>query len=1354
MKRILALFMLALSFILSPARVLAQADSPWQKVMPVARFGYGGLLSVDWSPITGQLAAASERGLQFYDPDLTLQARRDTPNAGAILSPDMRFVAMVEERGLIVRNTTSWEPVLALESLVAPSWSPDSTRLAVWNNSGILQVWNVPAASLQIEFTELISDGADVQWSPDSTIVAVPAGETIVMANVHTGDVIRIHDFALIAGFEWSRDGRWLVISGLPDPLPLDQDPDLLVPYSLVRLDAVTGELVTTYALPQPSNSVIVTTGQYVSISPDGRYIAARIMYAASLEEQGWAELGMAIFDLETGRPVPQPGEPAEPLIFDADYTSWSPDSSRFATSTGNTLQIFDMTTGQLAADLPAYINVTDQTIWTDDGTGLVAAGGLWDVTGEFPQYTRLVTMSTPANDRYVPPDMPPCSLNYRTYCPDFLVPDPLVFDYERPPYDWNLQQWDPARNLAISYEIDIEYPDTPEYDDDIPPEERYIIWDIQTGDKLDERVYLGLQTAWVYDIEGANYIESESRAFNIRHNTYFLGIGDDEIVDLREGTPKPLQDIQIWEWRRVWFGPEGRYVYTYDTDGRFKVFDPFTGEQLYTTVPAPEEAIWFTADLTLTFVQDHQEMLHIYQTDTGETVLEAYTANTYPLLLWNEDRSRLAIGGENHAVIIYDMATQKRLGILRGHQGTITSMAWNPACDYTTMTVCRYVFASSDSTGEVILWGTERRDQLVQAMPSAPAAPKYALPTAEINFADLTPIWSYVTFTDEYGQPQAQTIRWTEAGIRVNDDTYYTGQLRELPEAPGGANWLQPAAVARDGRMLSSSGTVYDESGNPLASVTASHIVTDAAFDPLGTRVLTAERGDQPQYPLSGWVREYSAESGQFIQAWGGGNPGFDGIAYSPNRRWIATTTLPYYQMGARVQIWFADRFNTQFSSLIGHKQRITALFWDGEDVITSSLDGTVRRWDIRTGWPLARWDQPTHAPITQMVWYDDSSLLLSAGDNLYVLAADTLTVQRTFEGVGGGRFDWSPDKKQVTVIGSDSLIRIVDLSGGAVVAEENQHMPMITHLAWNPDGDLLAASRADGSLILLDGITGAMTALLRPNGPEICSIAWSPDGSKLLLDIVKGPVQILNGSDGVMVGEIVNPWRRAGVWWSPDGSRIALGTFPDPTHDVYNAVSLLNIYAADGTLLSSFDLKWADFIFYDNVKPFVLAWSPGGNRIAAFYRNGVRVWDTATGAILVEHMNALNLADPDHEKYPFGRPPDDPRISLTVWADDTLYFWRPDSAWSLDLAADTLTQRSDEGLPPGTVRRADGLVVLANSVIVHAASNYHLQQLATSYVDAAWHPTCWTQDCPAVLAIAHGSTVTLFGYTHQVVP
>ena len=156
-----------------------------------------------------------------------------------------------------------------------------------------------------------------------------------------------------------------------------------------------------------------------------------------------------------------------------------------------------------------------------------------------------------------------------------------------------------------------------------------------------------GEQTAYIYDHEDTHYIESESRAFNVRRNSEFIAVDDDEIMNLRTEEVMPFQGVERWEWREAWFSPDdGERIYVYDTDFRFKAFDPKTGEMLYQTVAAPRNGMFFSLDYEITYIVDNRGTVHIYDTGTGDFILEAYTENYGQYYLWNEDRSLLAIGG------------------------------------------------------------------------------------------------------------------------------------------------------------------------------------------------------------------------------------------------------------------------------------------------------------------------------------------------------------------------------------------------------------------------------------------------------------------------------------------------------------------------------------------------------------------------------------------------------------------------------------------------------------------------------------------------------------------------------------
>ncbi|MBZ0307507.1 MAG: hypothetical protein K8I82_15685, partial [Anaerolineae bacterium] len=723
----------------------AQTGSPWEQVIPRASFGYGGLQSVYWSPVNGQLAAVSESGFQFYSENLELEGERrfETPLQGrALFSPNMRYAAVEEFGGLLIRDTTTWQPVLALGSFAYPAWSPDSRFLAVWAGAE-LQIWDVQAGETTLKLTELVSEGGAIQWSPDSAVLAVAGTGAIVMVKSDTGDIVRIHSFAMIQDFVWSADGQWFVVIGIKDPLPLDRkldDPDDPILYDLLRMDAVTGEVAMKYDLSSGGiEGTRYGVQEFVAISPNGQYLAASLAQWQPLPKaqdyDRWQYPGMGVWELESGEPLHRFANFNRPLAF-VSYLSWSPDGAYFASSSGNALEIYDARRGQISSSLQAYIYSTGQTIFTDDGTQLVAAGGLWDVSGDLPEYIRSVTSEETSQDVY---QRPYYSISY-----DFpwLNPSKYVYDYNRPPYRYELLEVYPESDLLVTYEIDIEYPGTPEYEDEEPPEERFVVWDIARQERFEERLFDKLQAIWLYDLNPAGRAGGNTYR-NIIETTRFIAIGDDEIVDLRSKEVIPLEGVQRWEWREVFFSPDGAMVIAYDTDGRFKTFDPVTGKFLYQTVPAVRESLYFTKDLTRLMVTDASQTLYIYDALTGDLLLETYTANSQPILLWSADRTRLAIGGDNRAILIYDMPTRSRVAILRGHQGAVTSMGRNPACDYRDINTCRYVLASSDSNGQVMLWGLKGAgDRPVVEVPISPALPTLSLPTPAVDYTALSPLW------------------------------------------------------------------------------------------------------------------------------------------------------------------------------------------------------------------------------------------------------------------------------------------------------------------------------------------------------------------------------------------------------------------------------------------------------------------------------------------------------------------------------------------------------------------------------------------------------------------------------------
>lgn len=1328
-------FFLFVVFILNTFGSLkAQGIAGWEQVVPLASFGYGQAHAVNWSPRTGQLVVASETGLQFYNENLVLEGERRfaEPYTGNLyFSPDMHYVALEEMGGLVIRATDTWQPVLALGTYRSPSWSPNSRNLAIWAGNA-LRVWDVERQTVMLEVAELISDGGDIQWSPDSAAVAVAGPGAIIMVGASSGAIVRIHPFHEVISFDWSDDGQWFGVIGLREPPPIDHDPEIPLAYELMKVNAVTGEIDHRYDIRTSDDpNSINSAGDFVEISPNGEYIAANLRHwLPPLEEppagyiSGWHERGLFVWLLDSG-------ESAYNFRANRELTTvyraeWSPDGEYLAYIQNNSLNVVEAFRGGLVQNLQAYIAATNRTEWIDNGTKLVAAGGIWDVSDGLPVYEGIVP---PA-----PPGPPPLDLK-------FLEPNPYVFDYNRPPYEWKILQVYEDRGLVITYEKDIEYPGTPEYEDEEPPDERYIIWNIATQERWEEYVNLGEQTAWIYDLDNADERADGNTYFNVLRTTRFVAIGDDEIVDLRTGTLTALE-VNRWEWREVWFSPRGERIMAYDTDQRFKAYDPVSGELLYQTEPVERGFFHYSPDQTQFFVKDVENTLYLYDSATGELLLETYTGNTGFVLLWSSDMRRVAIGGDNNAVIVYDIPTQTRLAVLRGHQSAIRTMNWYPDCDYANVSTCDYIIVSSDNDGRILLWGVPHENQATAAeLPQEPAPPTLDLPIANIDYSALEPLWTYVSEGDELGRAQAYQVSFGANGIIVNSDWYYDTRLNLLDEHPGGDDWILPRDTTLDGLKVYSDGTVYVEAGESLGWV-GRDSVHDVVFADDGRHLFTAE-SIGGQNTLTGWIREWSVDPQSELPVrpvtyFGGGSPGYNNIDISPDGQWLVTTSIDFYGSGGRGQIWSVDRDDRRYvyASLIGHRDTIIELYWHSisNHILTASLDGSIRMWD-QTGAELARWTHPEAAPIIRMTWGPTlATVMVSAGHDLCEINSYTLEEIRCFTGMGGLDFDWSPDKKELVSIASDSILRVIDYESGEVLAEERRHMPDIVALEWHPSSKYLAVARRNGSVILLDSQTGMLDAILRPYGAEIRSMQWDPDGERLLLDLANTDIDIIDGQSGETVTHIENEWRRKGVWWSPDGQQLAFGTFPDPDMGVYTATSLVWVYDVEtGEPLHQLALDWDDYIWYWDVKPFGISWSDDASRLVAFYgTERIRAWDLGTGEILSTH-------------YGIGR-----TFSFALWQDEMLYFWTTDGKGSLNLANDTLEYIARDGLPVNSELRPDGQVILADNRILDFQTFYPLQQLR-QFTDAAWHPTCYTSECEAIIAVAFGSNIAMFGYPEE---
>jgi WD40 repeat protein/DNA-binding SARP family transcriptional activator len=235
-----------------------------------------------------------------------------------------------------------------------------------------------------------------------------------------------------------------------------------------------------------------------------------------------------------------------------------------------------------------------------------------------------------------------------------------------------------------------------------------------------------------------------------------------------------------------------------------------------------------------------------------------------------------------------------------------------------------------------------------------------------------------------------------------------------------------------------------------------------------------------------------------------------------------------------------------------------------DGMRLAAGSEDGYTRLWDAETGelqlvlsgqafksWPLS---------------FSQDGKRLHTASGTHLMEWDISPNQEVLTLPGRiGSVPFSPDGKQMVLIGVDHTISIVDSQTGEVLVPPWQaHSDWIEEAAWSPDGSRLVTS------------SGYFNYFRNDNTARI----WDTSTGQLLKDL---PID----------------WGYHLVAWSPAGSQLAASNFYSGTTFIWDTYSW--------NLLGTRQSPEADF---------ALAYSPDGQKIATSSTNGIAVWDAITGS------------------------------------------------------------------------------------------------------------------------------------------
>ncbi|KAF9539123.1 WD40 repeat-like protein, partial [Agrocybe pediades] len=219
---------------------------------------------------------------------------------------------------------------------------------------------------------------------------------------------------------------------------------------------------------------------------------------------------------------------------------------------------------------------------------------------------------------------------------------------------------------------------------------------------------------------------------------------------------------------------------------------------------------------------------------------------------------------------------------------------------------------------------------------------------------------------------------------------------------------------------------------------------------------------------------------------------------------------------------------------TFVGHRTSVSALAFsrDGKKLVSGSVDGTIRIWEVGTGNLVAgSFEGHLSAILSLGLSSDGTKLMSSAGDKsvrLWDVFANDTNIAPPCQSIASSVsvVAWSPDCTTIASgqnsgqnSDSDGTVAVWSAHNGEFVIGPFYCQSPILAIAFSPDSSRISAGTKDGTVTSWDLKTGEMVFQGhsgRGSRPP-CSIVYSPDGSIMVYDLF-----VWNCSTGEMIGKV----------------------------------------------------------------------------------------------------------------------------------------------------------------------------------------------------------------------------------------
>ncbi|KIM28355.1 hypothetical protein M408DRAFT_140331 [Serendipita vermifera MAFF 305830] len=412
--------------------------------------------------------------------------------------------------------------------------------------------------------------------------------------------------------------------------------------------------------------------------------------------------------------------------------------------------------------------------------------------------------------------------------------------------------------------------------------------------------------------------------------------------------------------------------------------------------------------------------------------------------------------------------------------------------------------------------------------------------------------------------------------------------------------------------------------------STSAPHIYLSALpFTPSESGLSMAVRKSFPKLirVTEGGMKKWPIVGG----LWKGHTSHIMSIAYSPDGLNVVSGS-----MDKTIRIWDAATGAPVGEPLKGHNSSVMSVTYspDGLNIVSGSADNTIRIWDAATGTPIGEPLLGHTASVISVACSPDGRRIVSGSWDNTIRIWDVETGEPIVEPLTGhtnfvANVAYSPNGRHIVSGSWDNTIRIWDAATGTPVGEPlTGHTDGVDSVAYSPDSRKIVSGSLDRTIRIWDAVMGTPVGEpLTGHTHDVKSVAYSPDGRNIVSGSRDKKIRIWDAATGKPIAEplIGHTAIVMNVAYSPDGRSIVSGS-RDDTIRIWDA--------ATGKAIGKPPTGHVDGVTS-------VACSPDGRHIVSgAWDNTIRIWDAATrmpvGEPLTGHTDCVQSVaySPDGRK------------------------------------------------------------------------------------------------------------------------